>query len=291
MMAHSSAPRYRDFRRSSWLRDASATTEGDPLRTALFAARSRGEYSAEDVLESAHTPDTPLEVIAQMGILDRFARSVKANVNSLIDKAEDPAKVIAQTIEDMQDELKKAKQEHVQALASVKQLERKVADHVKESEEWERKAMLALEHGDEELAREALRRKKKSEADAVEADRLRGQQATYSEDIKASIDAMEKKVDELKAKRSSLAAAVARSRTTPGSDPLAEKSGAATPALARLKEMTDKIENLEAEAEAHDLLDDPKKADLEDRFRKLEKGEKKDQLDDEIAALKARLKK
>ncbi|MFO0558132.1 MAG: PspA/IM30 family protein [Polyangiales bacterium] len=165
-----------------------------------------------------------------MGILDRFARSLKANVNSLIDKAEDPAKVIAQTIEDMQDELKKAKQEHVQALASVKQLERKVADHVKESEDWERKAMMALEHGDEELAREALRRKKKSEADAVEADRLRGQQTTYAEDIKASIEAMEKKVEELKAKRSSLAAAVARSRTTPGSDPLNDKAGGgATP--------------------------------------------------------------
>ncbi len=226
-----------------------------------------------------------------MGILDRFARSLKANVNSLIDKAEDPAKVIAQTIEDMQDELKKAKQEQVQALASVKQLERKVADHVKESEEWERKAMLALEHGDEDLAREGLRRKKKSEADAVEADRLRGQQASYAEEIKSSIDAMEKKVEELKAKRSSLAAAVARSRTTPGTEGLSDGSSAATPALARLKEMQDKIENLEAEAEAHDLLEDPKKADLEDRFRKLEKGEKKDQLDDEIAALKARLKK
>jgi phage shock protein A len=226
-----------------------------------------------------------------MGILDRFARSVKANVNSLIDKAEDPAKVIAQTLEDMQDELKKAKQEHVQALASVKQLERKVADHVKESEDWERKAMMALEHGDEELAREALRRKKKSEGDAVDADRLRGQQATFAEDIKTSIDAMEKKVEELKARRSSLAASVARSRATPGSDPLSEGGGPASPALARLKEMQDKIENLEAEAEAHNLLDDPKRADLEERFRKLEKGEKRDELDDDIAALKARLKK
>jgi phage shock protein A len=226
-----------------------------------------------------------------MGILDRLARSVKANVNSLIDKAEDPAKVIAQTLEDMQDELKKARHEHVQALASVKQLERKVADHVKSSEDWERKAMMALEHGDEELAREALRLKKKSESDAVEADRLRGQQATYAEDIKTSIDAMEKKVEELKAKRGALAASVARSRSAPGSDPLSDGSGPASPALARLKEMQDKIENLEAEAEAHGLLDDPKRADLEERFRRLEKGEKRDELDDDIAALKARLKK
>lgn len=223
-----------------------------------------------------------------MGILDRLGRSIKSNLNSLIDKAEDPAKIINQTIEDMQDELKKAKQEHVTALASAKQLERKVADHVKESESWESKAMMALEHGDEELAREALRRKKKAETDAVESDRLRGQQANYAEEIKTSIDALEKKVDELKARRSSLAASVAKSRS--GSDALGENN-APTPALQRLKDMQDKIENLEAEAEAHNLLDDPKKADLEDRFRKLEKGTKKDELDDEIAALKSRLKK
>ena len=56
-----------------------------------------------------------------MGILDRLGRSIKANLNSVIDKAEDPAKMIAQTIEDMQDELKKAHQEVVTSLASVKQ--------------------------------------------------------------------------------------------------------------------------------------------------------------------------
>ena len=145
-----------------------------------------------------------------MGILDRLGRSIKANLNSMIDKAEDPAKVIAQTIEDMQDELKKARQEVVQALATEKQLEKKTADQVAESEGWERKAMLALEHGDEELAREALRRKKKSEGDAVETDRLRGQQGSYVSDLRASIEQLERKVDELKARRGTLAAQVSR---------------------------------------------------------------------------------
>ncbi|MDP3278967.1 MAG: PspA/IM30 family protein [Deltaproteobacteria bacterium] len=225
-----------------------------------------------------------------MGILDRFGRSLKANINSFIDKAEDPAKIIAQTIEDMLSELKNARQEHVQALASVKQLERKVAEHVKESESWENKAMLALEHGDEELAREALRRKKKSETDAVDADRLRSQQAAMSDDIKSSIDLLEKKVEELKARRASLAAAVVKARSTTG-DGVGDDAGAPTPALARFKELQERVEGLEAEAEAHTILDDPKKADLEERFRRLEKGESKDQLDDDIAALKARLKK
>src|SRR6478736_1292274 len=123
-----------------------------------------------------------------MGILDRLGRSIKANLNSVIDKAEDPAKLIAQTIEDMQDELKKARQEVVQALASEKQLEKKTADQVADSEGWERKAMLALEHGDEELAREALKRKKKAEGDAVESDRLRGTQKAYVGELRASID-------------------------------------------------------------------------------------------------------
>lgn len=229
-----------------------------------------------------------------MGILDRLGRSIKANLNSMIDKAEDPAKIISQTIEDMQDELKKARQEVVQALASEKQLEKKAGELVKDSESWERKAMLALEHGDEELAREALKRKKKAEGDAVETDRLRGQQSTYVGELRASIEQLERKVEELKARRGTLAAQVSRSRTPSTGDVLGESSssaGPASPALARLKEMQDKIDGMEAEVEAHNLLDDPKRAEIEERFRKLERGETKDALDDELAALKRRLKK
>lgn len=227
-----------------------------------------------------------------MGILDRLGRSLKANLNSMIDKAEDPAKMITQTIEDMGDELKKARQEVVQALASEKQLEKKAADQVKDAESWERKAMLALEHGDEELAREALKRKKKAEADAIETDRLRGQQATYVSELRASIEQLEKKLDELKARKGTLAAQVSRSRTTT-TDPLGASgasAGPASPALSRLREMQDKIEGMEAEVEAHNLLDDPKRAELDEKFRRLERGESQDAVDDELAALKKRLK-
>jgi phage shock protein A len=225
-----------------------------------------------------------------MGILDRLGRSLKANLNSVIDKAEDPAKMITQTIEDMQDELKKARQEVVQALASEKQLSRKTADLVTESEGWERKAMMALEHGDEELAREALKRKKKAEGDAVETDKLRGQQEGYVSELRASIEMLERKVEELKARKGALAAQVSRARTGPSTEAFGE-SGPASPALSRLREMQGKIEDMEAEVEAHNILDDPKRAEVEAKFRKLERGETKDQLDDELAALKKRLKK
>lgn len=222
-----------------------------------------------------------------MGMLDRLGRAIKSNLNSIIDKAEDPAKMIAQTIEDMQDELKKARADLVSSLATVKQLEKKLKDQTEEASSWEKRAMLALEHGDDELAREALRRKKKAEGDAADTDRTREQQATYVAELKATIDQLERKVEELKARKNTLASQVGNARAATGNTSL---GGSNAGAVGRLREMQDKIESMEAEAEATELLVDPKKADLEERFRKLERGETTDSLEDELATLKNRLK-
>jgi phage shock protein A len=223
-----------------------------------------------------------------MGMLDRLGRAIKSNLNSIIDKAEDPAKMIAQTIDDMQDELKKARADLVSSLATVKQLEKKYKDQAEMGQTWERRAMLALEHGDDELAREALRNKKKSEGDAADTDRLREQQAAYVSELKSTIDQLERKVEELKAKKNTLASQVSNARAAGGNTSL---GGSNAGAVGRLREMQDKIESMEAEAEATELLVDPKKASLEERFRKLERGETTDSLEDELASLKTRLKK
>lgn len=222
-----------------------------------------------------------------MGMLDRLGRAIKSNLNSLIDKAEDPAKMIAQTIEDMQDELKKARADLVSSVASVKQLEKKLKDQTEEAASWEKRAMLALEHGDDELAREALRRKKKAEGDVGDTDRTREQQAAYATELKATIDQLERKVEELKAKKNTLASQVGNARAATGNTTL---GGSNAGAVGRLRDMQDRIESMEAEAEATELLVDPKKADLEERFRKLERGETGGGLEDELAALKSRLK-
>jgi septal ring factor EnvC (AmiA/AmiB activator) len=156
--------------------------------------------------------------VATVGILDRLGRTIKSNINSLIDKAEDPAKVIAQTIEDMQEELKKARADLVSSVATVKQLEKKYKDQVEEGATWEKRAMLALEHGDDELAREALKRKKKSEGDAADTDRTREAQQAYVNELKATIDQLDRKVEELKARKNTMAsrwATPARPRATP----------------------------------------------------------------------------
>lgn len=222
-----------------------------------------------------------------MGILDRLGQTLKANINSLIDKAEDPQKLIAQTIEEFEDELKKARKEQVSALAEVKQLQRKAKDKIEEAGSWERKAMLALEHGDEELAREGLKRKKQCETDALDFGENEKQRAAYVEELKAQIEQFERKLVELKAKKSSLGSQVSRARAAGGNT---DVGGNSAGAVGRLREMQDKIDAMEAEVEAADIVDDPKKAALEERFRRLERGDTKDHLDDELAALKARLK-
>lgn len=223
-----------------------------------------------------------------MGILDRLGRTIKSNINSLIDKAEDPAKVIAQTIEDMTEELKKARADLVSSVATVKQLEKKYKDQVEEGATWEKRAMLALEHGDDELAREALKRKKKSEGDAADTDRTREAQQAYVNELKATIDQLDRKVEELKARKNTMASQVGNARAAAGNT---TQGGANSGAVGRLRDMQDRIDSLEAEVEASDVLVDPKKADIEERFRKLERGETTDSLEDELASLKTRLKK
>ncbi|MFO0606003.1 MAG: PspA/IM30 family protein [Polyangiales bacterium] len=222
-----------------------------------------------------------------MGILDRLGRTIKSNLNALIDKAEDPAKVIAQTIEDMQEELKKARADLVSSVATVKQLEKKYKDQVEDASSWEKRAMLALEHGDDELAREALKRKKKAEGDAADTDRTREAQQAYVNELKATIDQLDRKVEELKARKNTMASQVSNARAAAGNTTL---GGSNSGAVGRLRDMQEKIDSLEAEVEASDVLVDPKKADIEERFRKLERGETTDTLDDELAAMKNRLK-
>jgi phage shock protein A len=222
-----------------------------------------------------------------MGILDRLGRTLKSNLNSLIDKAEDPSKMIAQTIEDMQEELKKARQDLISSMATVKVLDKKYQTQLEEGSSWEKRAMLALEAGDDELAREALRRKKKSEGDAIDTDRLRQQQVAYVTELKATIDQLERKVEELKARRNTLASQVSNARSATGNT---TQGGSNAGAIGRLRDMQDKIDSMEAEVEATDLLVDPKKADIEERFRRLERGETVDSLEDELAALKGKLK-
>ena len=97
--------------------------------------------------------------IAQANLADRFFRVVKANVNSLITKMEDPEKVLEQAVDDMQKDLIKIRQSYAEVSATQKKMERQKESADGLSDQWYKRAQLALEKGDEELAREALARR------------------------------------------------------------------------------------------------------------------------------------
>ncbi len=224
-----------------------------------------------------------------MSIFGRLNNVIKSNLNALVDKAEDPEKLIGQTILDMETELKKARRELVTALGTAKRLEKKAAELAEEAAGWEEKAVLALRSGDEELAREALRRKARTTKEAENVRSQASQQALASDAMKETIEKVERKIDDLKARKSTLAAQVRRAREAPPEVPGTSPSRFGSATFDELERMTGQIDQLDAEVEAHQVLEDPKRADVDARFRNLERSAHEDSMDDELAALKRKL--
>jgi len=224
-----------------------------------------------------------------MGIFSRLNRVIKANLNALIDEAEDPDKLIGQTVADMKSALGRARKELIEAMGSARRLDKKEKELEAEAQDWERKAVLALEQDDENLAREALRRKARALKEARSVHARAAEQATAADAMKTQLERIEEKLDDLKARQKTLAAQVRQARTqapVPGG-PAGERLGGG--AFSDLERMADQIDQLDAEVEANELLDDPKRAELDARFRALESEQGDERIDDELASLKAKL--
>merc|ERR1719258_460592 len=97
-----------------------------------------------------------------MNMFERFSRVAKANVNEVLNKWEDPEKVMNQAVEDLNKDLVKVRQSYAEVMATQKRMTKQKADADKLTEEWLNRAQLALQKDDEELAREALSRKQQS---------------------------------------------------------------------------------------------------------------------------------
>jgi phage shock protein A len=221
-----------------------------------------------------------------MGIFNRLNQVIKSNLNGMLDAAEDPEKMISQTVVDMEAELKRAKKELVTTLGTAKRLAKKADELDEETRRWEDKAVLALRNGDEQLAREALRFKMKSQQEAQDARNNAGSQETAADEMKSTLDAVERKIEELKSRKASLAAQVRQARKVPGEAGSRFGGGSAFDELDR---MAGRIEQLDAEVEAHSVIDDPQRAVVDAKFRELERGTKRGAVDDELAALKKKL--
>jgi phage shock protein A len=144
-----------------------------------------------------------------MGIFDRISRLVRANVNDALDNAEDPEKMLEQLIRDMSEEIRQARGQVAAMIAQEKELAADKSEADRQSSEWQRRAELAVAQGKDDLAREALRRKRDSDENGrIYGEQLAAQQQTVSR-LKNQLQELENKLDSMESKRDAL---IARSR-------------------------------------------------------------------------------
>jgi phage shock protein A len=195
--------------------------------------------------------------------------------------------MVEQTVGEMKRAVRQGRQETVQAMATEKMIAKKLEEKLREARDWETKAMLALKSGDEELAREALKRKRRVEAESNELEGQRAEAAKFVDDLRSRIEEAERKVVELENTKAAVAARVRSARRPAGASAGSGRSAA----MDRFDNLSSRIETMEAEVEAAAAIDDrPSEADLERRFARLERTmTETDGLDDELAELKKKL--
>jgi phage shock protein A len=217
-----------------------------------------------------------------MGLFDRISRVVRANLNDLVSKAEDPEKVLEQSLIDMQEDLVKLRQAVAQAIATQKRTEQQYNQNLSEGNKWQQRAQLALTKGDENLAREALVRKKSYGDSATALKTSLDQQVLQIDTLKKSLIALEGKISEAKTKKDMLKARIsaAKAQEQLQSTISGLNTGSAMSAFER---MEDKVLQVEARAQAAYELGG---TGMEQQFAALEAGS---DVDDELALLKAQM--
>lgn len=217
-----------------------------------------------------------------MGLFDRLSRVVRANINDLVSKAEDPEKVLEQAVIDMQEDLVQLRQAVARSIATQKRTEQQYNKNNGEANTWQQRAQLALSKGDEELARQALV-KKKSFADTAAA--LKGQldqQTNQVKTLKSNLIALESKISEAKTKKDMLKARATAAKANKQLQESMNNIGTSS-AMGAFERMEEKVMQIEAESETAAELGG---TGIEQQFAELEAGSG---VDDELAAMKAQL--
>ena len=214
-----------------------------------------------------------------MTIFSRITDIINANINALLERAEDPAKMIRLMIQEMEDTLVEVRSQSVRAIADKREIERKIERLETSAREWEDKAAFALGKGREDLARSALLVRRKLEDQAAllreELEVIEASLARHGEDLAR----LQAKIDEAKARKSSIEL---RMKTAKGRVRVRDAlhDGRVDDALQRFGSLERRIDELEAGAEVYDM---GKAKTLEQEFAELE-------VDGDVAEDLARLK-
>lgn len=217
-----------------------------------------------------------------MGIFSRFTDIINSNINNLLDKAEDPAKMVRLIIQEMEDTLVEVRSSSAKTLADKKELTRRVTRFENEAQQWQEKAELALSKDREDLARAALIEKKKSSENAQTL--LQDLVGTEEHIIKlqSEISQLQDKLADAKSRQKAI---VMREKTVNSRLKVKKNidSNKVNDALSRFDSYERKIDDLEGQVESFDLGS----KSLADEISELESNDK---VDDELASLKAKMK-
>jgi len=217
-----------------------------------------------------------------MGIFSRFADIVNSNINSLLERAEDPEKMVRLIIQEMEDTLVEVRSSSARTLAEKKDLERRIDRLKSDAEDWENRAALALQKDREDLAKGALLEKQKVN-DVVAA--MLQEMAVVDENLdklKSELELLQNKLKDAKARQH----AMAMRRDTASNRLQVKKqldSEKVQDAMQRFDRYEQRVDTLEAEVEAYDL---GKSKSLAEEIADLEAEEK---INSELEALKQRV--
>ncbi|MGA0988656.1 MAG: PspA/IM30 family protein [Vulcanococcus sp.] len=217
-----------------------------------------------------------------MGFFDRLGRLVRANANAALSAAEDPVKILDQSVADMQADLVKLRQAVATAIASQKRIQNQADQADAQAKTWYERAELALKKGEEDLAREALGRRKTCQDTATALQGQLQSQCGQVDQLKKSLVQLESKIAEAKTKKDMLKA---RAHAAKAQEQLQSAVGSlgTNSAMAAFEKMEEKVQALEARSQAAAELAG---ADLESQFAALEGAP---EVDSELEALKGKL--
>jgi phage shock protein A len=224
-----------------------------------------------------------------MGIFGRLRTLIAANINHLIGKAEKPEKILNQAILDMNEQLIESKRAVAMAIADERKLHREMENQAAQAQDWEKKAMLAVNAGKDDLAKEALLRKQEADNAALEYRKQWEIQKASVEKLKEALRGLQDKMDKAQRQKNLLIARAKRAEAQQKiQDTMSSISGNRS-AFDAFDRMAQKVDQMEAQAEAAEELENfSADSNLEKQFAELEKSDAK--ADELLAGLKDKMK-
>jgi phage shock protein A len=217
------------------------------------------------------------------GVFARMTDIIKSNINELLDRAEEPDKMIRQMVREMEEAVSKATASVGTAVANQKRLERQHNEKLSQSDDWQRKAERAVETGQDDLARRALERKSVFSRAAEDLRAPLEDSRETAEQLREQLRELKTKLEEARTREGTL---VARHQAAEARKRLAKSlSGLGSDAFSSFERFEQRVETTEAEADAHTEVAGEMES-IERKIRDLDKGT---EIEDELARLKAKM--